>query len=404
MFFLSQVTRNIRRNLFRSTLTFAISFLLLSFLGIYMGSIARNQETLNGLAQSIPVEFQVMSLDGAAQIGLEISTAKIDSLLSSDIKKPVYTAQAGGNYELINRGENVKACDTVITAANDFAAFPSISAQSVSWSELANSDFLTGSEPLCVVSKEFAASHGIELGDIIEFPLYTFQYDRNGVSFQFIYVSEAKLKVIGAFVGERDTGASNSTDVVVPVSWLRTFAEEHGITFYYDLFRANVKNPLYLNDFKSDMEEKGFLQVRADAGSARSGDAVVIQDKVFIETATTLQEGISTLESFRVPVFIFVILLILLITFLLMRNRKYEIAIASSVGQSKMRSALGLFAENVALTIMGAALSIILLILIIGIRITDAVFIFLLCSIIGVCGALFLLLRFDVLSLLTKID
>lgn len=407
MFFLSHIWRNIFRNKIRSLLTIGITMLLLSFVGVYLGNVEKNQSALNKLADSIPVAVQVMNPNGTQNIGLKIDTNKVDALLSSGIRNPAYTAQAGGNLEPINRVEHVKACDTSIVGANNFAAFASVSSESVKMINGKNTSFLEGNEPVCLISQNYAARHNIVLGQKLTFPLYTYYYKADGISFEFKSAGEANLTVIGTFLDEAAINNGAGKDMIVPVNWLRSFVERSKVPFYYDSFRCTVKNPLQLNVFKANMEKLYFSEVQADAPDQRNGNALMIQDKVFIETAEKLRQNVETLQRFQLPIFIVVSLLMVLVTFLLLRNRRKEIAIASSLGQKKAVSAAQLFVEEMLLVLAGCVLAVPILSIAVGTGWRESVMAclpFLGCSCLGIWVAILMLLRFDTLSLLTKVD
>ena len=406
MFFLSLVWRNIWRNKVRGLLTVGIVMFLLLFVGVYLGNEEKNQSALDKLSDTVPVDVQVTNADGSQNIGLEINTKRVDSLLSQGIRNPVYTAQAAGNLELINRVKHVKVCDTRIVGANDLAAFASVSQKTVKLMQGRNVSFLAGKEPVCIVSESYAARHHVAVGNMLMFPLYITHYNSDGSSFQFVSLGQAKLTVIGLFRDEAsETGAVK--DLIVPVSWLRSFAEKAGETFYYDSFRCAIKNPMQLNVFKADMENLLFTEIKPDASDKHSGESLVIQDKVFIENATKLSQNITLLRRFQFPIFLMVVLLLMLVMFLLMRSRRREIAVASSLGQKKIVSAAELFVENIILVFVGCILAVPILVIGIGTSLQEAVMICLLflgCSCLGIWAALFMLLRFDTLSLLTKLD
>lgn len=67
-------------------------------------------------------------------------------------------------------------------------------------------------------------------------------------------------------------------DIVLPADWMRGFAEEKGKDFYYDSARAQLKDPMKLNEFKEKMENSMFLEQNSSAGSSRRGDTLLVQD------------------------------------------------------------------------------------------------------------------------------
>lgn len=405
MFFISEIWCRIWRNKERSLLSICIAALLVSFVGIYMGNIKKNEITLQSLSDTIPVAAQITNRNGSRDIGLEINTNTLDKLLSEYITDPIYTAQAGGNLDPINRVEPVKMCDTVIVATNHVSGVPFIAGDGITFLEGWDETYLGKDKALCMVGERYAARHDISIGDTISFPLYVIKYEKDGMSSKFVEVGQPSLTVIGTFRGENEIDESHR--MVVPVNWLRLYVEDKDIPFYYDSARCTVKDPLNLNEFKSYMEEMNFGAVDLKASDRRSGDKLIVQDKIFIETASKIQDNLKMFKMFQVPFFILIVLLIILVSFLILRSYQKDMAIASSLGRQKVLSGVSFFLENLILYLLGCIIVLPVLISITGIGIISMLSIYLLflgCACIGIWGALLLLLRFDTLALLTKID
>lgn len=405
MFFISEIWRHIWRNKGRSLLSAGIAALLVSFVGLYLGNIQRNEATLKRLADTTKITAQVTNRNGSRQIGLEIPVKSLDALLSADIAEPAYTARAGGNLELINRVEPVKACDTIISGANSLLALPFLSSEEITFAQGRDETYLEGEEPLCIVSESYAARHDVSIGDTLSFPMYIYKYNRDGASFQFIGIGAPELTVIGIF--SKKGKGDDTEEMIVPVNWLRLTVEESGNAFYYDSARCTVKNPLKLNEFKAYMNEKHFGEVLSKSEDGRSGDRLIVQDKIFVETASKLLENINTFRWFWIPFFITIISLIMLVSFLTLRSCRREMAIASSLGRPGLVSAASSFLETFLLYLGGCIFALPVLAGMAGVGISNMLpvcILFLGCACIGIWAALALLLRFDTLALLTKID
>ena len=221
-----------------------IAALLISFVGLYMGNIRKNEKTLKNLGDTIPVTAQITNRNGSRLIGLEIRTSRLDALLSPDITEAVYTAQAGGNLDPINQVEPVKACDTLILATNSLQGMPSVSREEITFADGWNETYLEGDEPVCVVSEIYAGRNDISIGDSLSFPMYTYKFNKDGYSFNYIKLGEASLTVIGIF--QNGSGSLDTQNMIIPINWLRLFVEDSGNSFYYDSARCTINNPLNL--------------------------------------------------------------------------------------------------------------------------------------------------------------
>ncbi|MDD4797439.1 MAG: hypothetical protein PHO66_06710 [Eubacteriales bacterium] len=407
MFFFSHILRNIARNAARSLLLVCISVLLLCFLGAYFKNIERNESALANVAQAIPVSVQISNKDGSAQNGLAIRTARLDALLSAAIKDPVYTALAAGNLSPEHRTEPVQTCDTALVAANNISAFASLTAADIDFVPGVDESFLAGDAAHCIVAESYAAQHGIGLGDALSFPLYVHQYNDDGFSFSFYPAGEAALQVVGIYHESLSGAGAVSHDMLVPVAWLRAQVEGSGGQFTYDSALCRVADPLQLNAFKADMKSKYFTEISDGARDLLSGNSLIIHDKAFVEVATNIGGSLALYRRFLLPVFAMVTLLCVLVLFLFLRNRRYDIAVANSLGQPKLVCGLSLFVEVLLLALCACAVAAGALRGAAGFgwpliaKITAG---FLVCAGAGSAVALAGLLRVNTLDLLTKMD
>lgn len=193
--------------------------------------------------------------------------------------------------------------------------------------------------------------HNITIGDNISFPMYVYKYNKDEFSFKFIEVGTSRLTVIGTF--KKKNTSDTVQHMIVPVNRLRLFVEENGKSFYYDFARCKIKDPLYLNKFKAYMEEMNFGEVNLEAADRRSGNKLIVQDKIFIETASKLQENAYIFRRFQFLFLIIILLLIVLVSFMILRGYRQEMAIASSLGRPKILSAVSFFLENLFLYLLG---------------------------------------------------
>ena len=162
-----------------------------------------------------------------------------------------------------------------------------------------------------------------------------------------------------------------------------------------------------LNAFKKAMENMGLQEKSQEAMEEVYGGTLILDDTIFIENAEKLQGNLQTLRKFQIPFLLLVGILVITVTFLIMRSRRLELAIASSLGQKSSRVALQLFLEIGLLNLLGNALGMVLLMFITQISIKDLLELFVLLVLEGTAGiviALKLLFRFDIMAMLTKVD
>lgn len=134
---------------------------------------------------------------------------------------------------------------------------------------------------------------------------------------------------------------------------------------------------------------------------------MVIDDTVFIDSAERLYENLTAFKKFEFPFLVLVGILAVVTTFLLTRSRRLEIAVALSLGQKKRDVALQLFVEIGILNMIGSIAGVFLLLIFTnmnGMELFKILGIFVLVVIVGIIIGLKLLFRFDVMTMLTKVD
>ena len=115
----------------------------------------------------------------------------------------------------------------------------------------------------------------------------------------------------------------------------------------------------------------------------------------------------KVLRWFLAPFFALVIVLVTLVTFLLLRSTRRDMAISLSLGRPKILSGCACFFGMLIANVCGCAVAVPILLCTAGLapgQILTICGLYLASSCVGVLLALILLLRFDALELLTKID
>ena len=115
----------------------------------------------------------------------------------------------------------------------------------------------------------------------------------------------------------------------------------------------------------------------------------------------------KVLRWFLAPFFALVIVLVTLVTFLLLRSTRRDMAISLSLGRPKILSGCACFFGMLIANVCGCAVAVPILLCTAGLALGQILTIcelYLASSCVGVLLALILLLRFDALELLTKID
>ena len=382
----------------RSVLILCIAALLTLCMAFYVGNIGASEAALQSLSDSVPVTVRITSRNGAKTAGLNIEAKPFDHLTEAGVHEVRCTAVAAGAFSPEVRAQEMfLGGDTIVRAGNSLEALE-LSADNLYFADGQSAAFLSGDSAQCVIGEDYAERTGLHPGDTLSLEIYTVRQSMNGTIYQMI--GDAALEIIGTH------SAPGGADVILPVNFLRTEAETAGVSFLYDSCSALVDDSTHLKDFKAEMQ-KYFMDINPSAEDPNAGDALSVEDELFVKTASRLRQNIALFQSMLVPFFALIIGLVVLTTFLTMRSTRRDMAIARSLGVSKWRCAAPNFISTVLLDMLGCA--VILPILSAALHIpalsAHAIFgLFTLCAALGTAAALLCLLRFDTLTLLTQVD
>ena len=404
MVILKEMNYIVFRNRGRTALSVCIAALLVCCMSFYLGSIQTAESAEENLAQVIPVTAQVVSRSGARTVGFDEN--HFANLMKADIKDAVYTASACANFQEQYRAEDVQGADTSVTAVSGLSALVGVTEESIAFENGYDLSFLENAEPLCVVSQSYAAQYGLNSGDTLSMPFYVTRYNDDGFSLRYEHLGMQGVKIIGVYA-DSASGSAVPCSMIVSVPWLQTVVKENNLRFYYSSFRCALRDPMKLNDFKDAMRGAGFAKPDPNALDERHGDTLVVDDQLFIETAEKLEQNLKVLRWFLAPFFALVIVLVTLVTFLLLRSTRRDMAISLSLGRPKILSGCACFFGMLIANVCGCAVAVPILLCTAGLALGQILTIcglYLASSCVGVLLALILLLRFDALELLTKID
>lgn len=382
----------------RSVLVLCIAALLAACMAFYVGNIGVNKAALQSLSDSVPVTVRITSRNGAKTAGLNIEAKPFDHLTEAGVHDVRCTAVAAGAFSPEVRAQEMfLGGDTIVRAGNSLEALE-LSADNLHFADGQSAAFLSGDSAQCVIGEDYAERTGLHPGDTLSLEIYTVRQSMNGTIYQMI--GNVALEIIGTH------SAPGGADVILPVNFLRTEAETAGVSFLYDSCSALVDDSTHLKDFKAEMQ-KYFMDINPSAEDPNAGDALSVEDELFVKTASRLRQNIALFQSMLVPFFALIIGLVVLTTFLTMRSTRRDMAIARSLGVSKWRCAAPNFISTVLLDMLGCAVILPILSAALHIPALSALVIFglfTLCAALGTAAALLCLLRFDTLTLLTQVD
>ncbi len=403
---LTEIKYQLFRNKGRSALLLCIAALLLGTMALYLGNIRQNQAALENLGESVPVTVRITSEDGLRSSGLMIPKKLHDALAQGGVKDLLTTVTGAGVLDEnlqkeLESGAKFTNGDVMLVGVNCLEAYP-MKKTSYEYLKGESATCLEGTEPKCLLDGVFAENHDIQLGDTVSLPVYIFL-----PSIGYEKVCDGALIVAGFYRNEKNQ--ESAITMLAPVEWMRAEADKNGFkAFSYDSCSALLADPLHMNAFKDNMEEAGFLEpVQPEDANNQTGDGLSVEDKLFVKTANKIGENLAAFRLFLFPFFGLMVGLVTLAIFLTLRGSRKDAAIANSLGRSKTGTVLSQFFGVLALSLLGCVIAFPVIVLAAGLPVFTALTIcgiFLICSCVGTALALCLLLRFDTMALLTKVD
>lgn len=299
----------------RSVLVLCIAALLAACMAFYVGNIGVNKAALQSLSDSVPVTVRITSRNGAKTAGLNIETKPFDHLTEAGVHDVRCTAVAAGAFSPEVRAQEMfLGGDTIVRAGNSLEALE-LSADNLHFADGQSAAFLSGDSAQCVIGEDYAERTGLHPGDTLSLEIYTVRQSMNGTIYQMI--GDAALEIIGTH------SAPGGADVILPVNFLRTEAETAGVSFLYDSCSALVDDSTHLKGFKAEMQ-KYFMDINPSAEDPNAGDALSVEDELFVKTASRLRQNIALFQSMLVPFFALIIGLVVLTTSFMLPNGTIE--------------------------------------------------------------------------------
>jgi len=189
-----------------------------------------------------------------------------------------------------------------------------------------------------VIDDELASVNNIQLGETIEIEaLLSIWGERAGMT---LADKPFELTVVGIYSAElyeqtlfRFTDIITSFETIASAGWESNF----GLNMLAEYF---LRNPDYLELFENEVRAKGLPDTYI----------VSINQPAYDRVAGPMLSMKSAVMTFSVVILALGSLVLALISFLVVRERKYEVGVLRAMGLEKGKVAVGIFAEAVAIT------------------------------------------------------
>jgi ABC-type antimicrobial peptide transport system permease subunit len=355
MFFLRTALRNIWRFKIKSILTILISIVIISLLNVYWGNIESNRKQLIDMAETMPVYCRISNLIGSKVAGLDIPEVTINNLQSSShVENLIYTVRliAGeGEFSIDDWKEHLNIS---AIALNSIQGVEGIDKNKIALKEGINLDFLKASANYCIVSKRCMEEHQWKIGDTVSLNLF-YYFHKNEYALKIDPLDIVSFEIVGSMEGAAfDDSGYLPPEILLPVEAVRDIYHTREIPFSADSTFFYLADPLQLNEFKTEMKEFRLLQQSSSARESDKGQALSVNDSVFISAANRLKQGMDTLLDFLPMVLLIVIFIGYIASYLLVYSRKKDFFIMRSLGFRHREAFLIFFMEQLILALCGA--------------------------------------------------
>lgn len=321
---------NIKKHKIQTLLNILISITTIFLINLYVGNLYNVQVQLEQLPEIMPVYGYITNLSASQKVGLEIAGDMVEQISGTGLIKDAKCTSRMAAGEGIIEPEEWRRLKLSVIAANNI--------QAVTETEVPNTqrcnEILKSNKKICIVNQNTAKEKRWDIGEEVLITLY--YYELNEVGEMKAYLLQTCEVQIAEMMEDISVDADwVQPDIVLPIETVRTMFQEQGAPFKYDSFSFYVKQPLELNKFKSVMKDLKMQSASQQATSLSvKGTALYLNDENFIAMANQLKEQIGILNAFIPVLFLMLVLLEIVISFLFVQRRKTEIFIQKILGLS----------------------------------------------------------------------
>jgi len=354
MFCLKTAILNLWRRRNKSALMALVCAVAAVFVLIYLNSIKSNQEQLLMFSRELPVKARIVNGKGSKERGLFIPKDLIDSIESTGfVKDPLYTTRMAAVLSSGDPDDNKDIA--MVLCANDEKAIPDYEDRNIILEDGTDMDFLQGNKPVCLAGETFLARNNLSVGDNIDIKLYKRKYDPYGFTYDYEWLADCSLRIIGSISMASSDNEFTYIDILCPLGWAEEKHALAGSEFHLDSASFTVNDPLRLNDFKAEM--KKYLHSVSPTGSESSmGDCLIVYDEIFILSVGRVKDTLKILYTFAPIMFVIIALVGYTAAYLLIQDRRIDIAIMRSLGTGSAACMAAMIIEYSILGFMGCLL------------------------------------------------
>jgi ABC-type antimicrobial peptide transport system permease subunit len=192
----------------------------------------------------------------------------------------------------------------------------------------------------------------LKIGDTIPLNLF-YQYFDEQEELHYSPLEIISISIIGTMDPIDSSTEQLPPDILLPFETVRASFHAQGVAFSAESAFFYVSDPLQLNAFKKEMKSFGLQAKAPSAKYSYQGIALAVRDTIFRILASQLRQSIDTLQSFFPLIFIIVLFIGYITSFLLINSRQKEFALMRALGAGRGKCFLLFFLEQFLLIFLG---------------------------------------------------
>lgn len=389
------IRMNICRHRWKSVLNMAISMMILIVLSFYLGNLMKTKQQFEELPDKIPVRGTIMNANGELKNGLFIRQEILDVVYGSKYTEEIQeTGELIGTDSYYIYGISIPAC------IDEFTEGDITWAEGWSWKKFLNSG------NVCIADETFLKERNLKAGDTLDTSLSYDTREALGLGLVREKLNTESFQIVGTgtFVQNAEI---ETPSVVIPIRSVKQIYAENDVAYWASSLSFKVKEPMKLNELKKELRDIHVQQAVPEAELDYAGSAALIDDEIFIQTATSISKNLQLLEGFFPFMLLVVVMAGYVVPHLLFQGRRNEYAIMRALGTGRMRCTVLFFIEHIALAFGGGFIGIILGICLDAVEISTAAAVlglFLVCYMLGAAAAMWAFGRISVAAVLARRD
>lgn len=351
---------NVKRNKNRIIINTVMSMLIIFMLCVYDQNVSEERKALNRLSRTLPVTGNITNLNGSQKVSLVIEDEIIQELKqSSMIKDFKYTISLMAGIGDFSTEQWKERLTIFVTGTNSVKAITGLDEKDIDIPK-GKLDVLASRQRVCIVEKDWLKENGFEIGDTISLNQYYYDY-QDKLNPKLHPLSLEEYLVIGTMDTSKVHTEGIVPNIIIPVDSIREEMEENGVEFYADSASFALCDPLQLNEFKNQMKKLGLMETIPTANYSMDGNALILNDNTFLSAANQLRQSMRLYNDFFPFILLATVISGYVISYLLVQNRKQELAIMRCMGCRFHQCVLMLMIEQMLALVIGGGTGVFLM-------------------------------------------